>query len=47
MMRSAQTSRPYYYAIDRMYNVVMLIDRAGALVERYRYDAYGRPYICP
>jgi RHS repeat-associated protein len=45
MMRSDGTSRPYYYAIDRMYNVVMLIDRAGALVERYCYDAYGRPYI--
>jgi len=45
MMHSDQTSRPYYYALDRMYDVVMLIDRAGAIVERYCYDAYGRPYI--
>ena len=37
--------RPYYYTIDRMYNVRFLVDRAGALVERYMYDAYGRPHI--
>ena len=37
--------RPYYFTIDRMYNVRFLVDRAGALVERYMYDAYGRPHI--
>jgi hypothetical protein len=47
MMRSEETSRPYYYALDRMYNVCMLIDRAGAIVERYCCDAYGRSYTCP
>lgn len=45
IMKSDQTNRPYYYAVNRMYDVVMLIDRAGAIVERYCYDAYGRPYI--
>ena len=37
--------RPYYFTLDRMYNVRFLVDRAGALVERYMYDAYGRPHI--
>jgi len=37
--------RPYYFTLDRMYNVRFLVDRAGALVERYVYDAYGRPHI--
>ncbi len=41
----ASDDRPYYFAIDRMYNVRFLIDRAGAFVERYMYDAYGRPLI--
>jgi len=45
MMHDDATSRPYYYAVNRMYDVVMLIDRAGAIVERYCYDAYGRPWI--
>jgi len=38
-------NRPYYFTLDRMYNVRFVIDRAGALVERYMYDAYGRPHI--
>ena len=46
--------RPYYYTIDRMYNplhvcqgynVRSVVDRAGAIVERYAYDPYGRPLI--
>ncbi|MCK6486629.1 MAG: hypothetical protein L6R00_21170 [Phycisphaerae bacterium] len=37
--------RPYYYAQDRLYNVWAMIDRAGAIVERYAYDAYGLPLI--
>ena len=37
--------RPYYYAIDRMYNVRAIVDRAGAIVERWAYDSYGRPLI--
>lgn len=28
-----------------MYNVRQLLDRAGAIVERYAYDSYGRPRI--
>jgi RHS repeat-associated protein len=38
-------NRPYYFTLDRMYNVRFLVDRAGALVERYAYDAYGRHRI--
>lgn len=45
MMFRDSDSRPYYYVIDRMYNVRALIDRAGAIVERIAYDGYGRPYI--
>jgi hypothetical protein len=37
--------RPYYYVLDRMYSVWLLLDRAGAIVERYAYDEYGRPLI--
>ncbi len=36
---------PYYYAIDRMYNVRYLLDQTGAIVESYAYDPYGRPLI--
>jgi len=39
--------RPYYYVLDRMYDVWLLLDRAGAIVERYAYDEYGRPLTCP
>jgi len=35
-------TKPYYYVLDRMYNVRLLLDRAGAIVERYAYDSYGR-----
>ncbi len=45
MMYDADTDRPYYYTLDRMYDVRMLVDRAGAVVERYMYDPYGRPYV--
>ncbi len=44
MMRYEDT-QPYYYVIDRMYDVVALVDRAGSIVERYCYDPYGRPLI--
>ncbi|MCP4300814.1 MAG: hypothetical protein GY783_09535 [Gammaproteobacteria bacterium] len=36
---------PYYYVLDRMYNVRYIVDETGALVERYCYDSYGRPPI--
>ena len=39
------SEKPYYFVVDRMYNVRMVIDRAGAVVERYAYDSYGRPRI--
>ena len=45
MMYDDETNRPYYYTIDRMYNVRSVVDRAGAVVERYAYDPYGRPLI--
>jgi hypothetical protein len=30
-----------------MHNVRVLVDRAGAIRERYAYDPYGRPLTCP
>ncbi|MCG8406225.1 MAG: hypothetical protein MI923_13595, partial [Phycisphaerales bacterium] len=45
MMYSEEADRPYYYTIDRMYNVRSVVDRAGAVVERYAYNPYGRPQI--
>lgn len=45
MMYNDGDSRPYYYVLDRMFNVRALIDRAGAIVERIAYDAYGQPLI--
>ncbi|MBK8270941.1 MAG: hypothetical protein IPK83_22595 [Planctomycetes bacterium] len=37
--------RPYYYVLDRMYNVRYIVDRAGAIIERYAYDPYGKPLV--
>ncbi len=41
MMYSDSLSRPFYYVVDRMNNVRMLIDRAGAIVERPALDTTG------
>ncbi len=43
--RGSGWERPYYYTLDRMYNVRGLVDRAGSLIERYVYDPYGKPLI--
>ncbi len=40
-----EPQNPYYYVLDRMYGVSAIVDRAGAMVERYAYGAYGRPLI--
>ncbi len=40
-----EIGKTFYYAIDRMYNVRTLIDSAGAIVESYAYDPYGKPLI--
>ena len=45
MMYNHDLERPFYYTLDRMYNVRGLVDWAGAFIERYCYDAYGRPRI--
>ena len=38
-------SRAYYYHQDTNFRVVMLTDEDGAVVERYRYTAYGEPAV--
>jgi hypothetical protein len=45
MMYDDDTDRPYYFVTDRMHNVRVIVDRAGAIRERYAYDPYGRPLI--
>ena len=34
-----------YYAQNHIYSVVALIDDQGNVVERYEYDAYGKPHF--
>lgn len=45
MMYSDGHEVPYYYVIDRMYNVRGIVDYCGSIIERYCYDSYGRPLI--
>ena len=35
----------YYYHADDQYNVLAVTDNAGNVVERYDYDAFGKPTI--
>jgi len=35
----------YYYAHNHLYSPVALIDDEGDVLERYEYDAYGKPYF--
>jgi RHS repeat-associated protein len=45
MMFSEALGLPYYFAIDKDYSVRALVDKTGALIERYCYDPYGNPLI--
>ena len=39
------TSTEYYYAHNHLYSPVALMEDDGDVVERYEYDAYGKPYF--
>ncbi len=43
LMRAA--GNRYYYASNRLYSVAAIISQAGQVVERYKYDAYGKQAI--
>ena len=43
MMTDADTGADYYYVHDHLNSPVALLDEDGAIVERYEYDAYGKP----
>jgi len=43
MMKAGQNK--YYFATNHLYSVAALTDSTGAVVERYKYDAYGRQGI--
>jgi len=38
-------SNDYYYLHEHLYSPAVLVNTNGDVVERYEYDAYGRPYI--
>ncbi len=40
-----EDDRPFYYVVDRMNDVRFLLDAAGAIVESYSSDPYGKPLI--
>ena len=40
-----EDSDEIYYAHDHLYNPVALLDDEGMVLERYEYDAYGKPTI--
>ncbi len=33
----------YYYINDHLNSVVAVVDEDGDILERYEYDAYGKP----
>jgi len=42
---SGGTETLYYYHQNAQFNVVAMSDIAGNVIERYAYDAYGKPHI--
>jgi RHS repeat-associated protein len=42
---TAQPDVDYFFGQDHLYSTVVLFDAAGAVAERYEYDAYGRVRI--
>jgi len=40
-----QTETPYYYHYDRLGSVIALSNGAGNIVERYKYNVFGKPTI--
>ena len=45
VMTDPNVVEDYYYAHDHRYSPVALIDDEGDVLERYEYDAYGKPYF--
>jgi len=45
VMIDPNVSEDFYYAHDHLYSPVALIDDEGDVLERYEYDAYGKPYF--
>jgi len=42
-MTDASTSEDYYYLHDHLHSPVAVVDIDGDVIERYEYDAYGKP----
>ncbi|MFC1782651.1 RHS repeat-associated core domain-containing protein [Planctomycetota bacterium] len=45
VMVDPNAAQDYYYAHNHLYSPTALLDDAGDIIERYEYDAYGRPYF--
>ncbi|MFC1782657.1 RHS repeat domain-containing protein [Planctomycetota bacterium] len=45
VMVDPNAAEDYYYAHNHLYSPTALLDETGAIIERYDYDAYGRPYF--
>ena len=45
MMHDCSADEDYYACQDHLYSNVALVGRNGTVVERYEYDAYGKPTI--
>jgi RHS repeat-associated protein len=45
LMRDIGGSADYYYGNDHLYSPCVLFNGSGTVVERYEYDAYGKPAI--
>ena len=43
VMTDASTSEDYYYLHDHLHSPVAVVDIDGEVIERYEYDAYGKP----
>jgi RHS repeat-associated protein len=44
-MIDVSNSQTYYYQADALGSIVALTNSSGAVVERYKYDVYGKPTI--
>jgi RHS repeat-associated protein len=45
ILHRAYGNKSYYFQQDRNGNVTHLTDMSGAIVEKYKYDAFGKPTI--
>ncbi|MDD4530811.1 MAG: hypothetical protein PHO80_04675, partial [Candidatus Gracilibacteria bacterium] len=45
VMNDGEGSRTYYYQKDNLGSTVAITDESGNIVEKYRYDVFGKTYV--